>query len=145
MPSSDHDTSSSANLLRLTAQITAAYVGENRVAAAELPEVIKSIHSTMANAGVPAHTTTTLKPAVPIKRSVMPSYIVCLEDGRKLKTLKRHLRSAFNMTPDQYRQRWRLPADYPMVAPEYAERRSELAKQLGLGRKRVTRRLRRKR
>jgi len=123
-------------LISLTADIVAAYVAKNNVAAADLPTLIGQIHGSMSSlaAGGPA-VKEAPKPAVPIKKSITPDYIVCLEDGKKFKSLKRHLGSAYGMTPDEYRQKWGLPIDYPMVAPNYAAARSELAKQTGLGRK----------
>jgi predicted transcriptional regulator len=123
-------------LISLTADIVAAYVAKNNVAPADLPTLIGQIHGSMASlaAGGPA-VKEAPKPAVAIKKSITPDYIVCLDDGKRFKSLKRHLGSAYGMTPDEYRQKWGLPADYPMVAPNYAAARSELAKQTGLGRK----------
>jgi predicted transcriptional regulator len=135
------DTSSSTpptqqELLRMTAQVTAAYVGNNPVPAAQLAELIRTVHSSLASLDQPAAPASgDLVPAVPVKKSVAPEYIVCLEDGKKLKMLKRHLRTAYNMTPEQYRAKWSLPPDYPMVAPNYAAQRSAFAKKIGLGRK----------
>jgi len=125
----------SRNLLALTADIVAAHVSNNSVAVGELPQLIRQIYGTLASVGGAAATAEIERPqpAVPIKKSVMPDFIVCLEDGRKLKMLKRHLKTAFNMTPEQYRERWGLAADYPMVAPNYAKQRSRLAKEIGLG------------
>ncbi|MEX0582353.1 MAG: MucR family transcriptional regulator [Sneathiella sp.] len=123
-------------LLRMTAEITAAYVSNNQLENSELVEVIKSVYSSLASLDsevAPDHTD--LKPAVPIKRSVQNDYIVCLEDGKQLKMLKRYLRSNYDMTPEDYRAKWNLPPDYPMVAPSYAKRRSQFAKEFGLGRK----------
>ena len=122
-------------LLKLVSDIVAAYVSNNTVAANELPNVIKSIHSTLgALSGAPSSDSlTSQKPAVPVKKSVTNEYIVCLEDGKKLKMLKRYLRSNYNLTPEEYRAKWGLPADYPMVAPNYAAQRSEFAKKIGLG------------
>jgi predicted transcriptional regulator len=127
-----------AELLALTAQIVSAHVSHNSVAAADLAGLIRDVHGTLAAlaSGGPAPAEKP-QPAVPIKKSVHPDYIICLEDGKKLKMLKRHLKSAFNMTPEQYRERWGLPPDYPMVAPNYAAKRSELAKSIGLGTARV--------
>ncbi len=125
-------------LLGLTVQIVAAHVQNNTVPAQELPALIQQVYTALAQAGnVVEKPEVVEKPApmVPAKKSVFPDYIICLEDGRKLKTLKRHLRSTYNMTPEQYREKWGLAPDYPMVAPNYAEHRSVLAKQLGLGRK----------
>ncbi|MGN6148015.1 MAG: MucR family transcriptional regulator [Rhizomicrobium sp.] len=123
-------------LLRLVSDIVAAYVSNNSVAAGDLPAVIKSIYATLgALSGAPAsESLTSQKPAVPVKKSVTNEYIVCLEDGKKLKMLKRYLRSNYNLTPEEYRAKWGLPADYPMVAPNYAAQRSEFAKKIGLGR-----------
>ena len=128
---------SDTDVLGLTAKIISAHVGNNQVAADALPQLIQSVHHSLATAGTaePAPALAPLTPAVPIRRSVFPDHIVCLEDGKKLKMLKRHLQTRYGMTPQQYRQRWGLPADYPMVAPSYASHRSSLAKQAGLGRK----------
>jgi len=124
-------------VLKLTAKIISAHVGNNQIAVDALPELIQSVHRSLAKTGMaePAPAPAPLTPAVPIRRSVFPDYIVCLEDGKKLKMLKRHLQTSYGMTPQQYRQKWRLPADYPMTAPNYASHRSSLAKQVGLGRK----------
>jgi predicted transcriptional regulator len=124
-------------LLELTAQIVAAHVSKNQVAPQGLPGLIEQVFNALKTAGAEPAPLVVEKqaPFVPAKRSVFPDYIICLEDGRKLKTLKRHLRSTFGLSPDQYREKWGLPPDYPMVAPNYAEHRSKLAKQLGLGRK----------
>ncbi len=120
--------------LELTTKIVAAHVANNPIAAAELPSVIATVHQALAALG-PEEAAAKPKPAVSIKQSVTPDYIVCLEDGKKLKMLKRHLKTAYKMTPDDYRKRWGLPSDYPMVAPNYAATRSKLAKKIGLGRK----------
>jgi predicted transcriptional regulator len=122
-------------VLRLTAQIVSAHTAHNTVSVDGLPALIQSVYNTLLNAGAPTSEPEKLQPAVPIKKSVFPDHIVCLEDGKKLKMLKRHLKTAYNMTPEQYRERWSLPRDYPMVAPNYAEKRSALAKSIGLGRK----------
>ncbi|MBO1358461.1 MucR family transcriptional regulator [Acetobacter sacchari] len=122
-------------LLDLTAQIVSAHVSNNTFASEALPALIRDVYTALEAAGQAAPEPEKLQPAVPIKRSVFPDYIVCLEDGKKLKMLKRHLQSAYGMTPEQYRERWGLPTDYPMVAPNYAERRSTLAREIGLGRK----------
>jgi predicted transcriptional regulator len=128
------DASQSADLLALTADIVAAHVARNSIPAETLPELIRSVHRGLLDtASPPAPIVEKLQPAVPVKKSVFPDYIVCLEDGKKLKMLKRHLATSYDMTPEQYRERWGLPLDYPMVAPNYAERRSALAKQIGLG------------
>jgi predicted transcriptional regulator len=124
------------DMLGLTAEIVAAHVSKNSVALTDVPRLIQEVYRTLATVGeAEPPRPERPQPAVPIKKSVTPGHLVCLEDGRKLKMLKRHLRTAYNMTPEQYRERWGLPADYPMVAPNYAERRSALAKQIGLGRK----------
>ena len=123
-----------ARLLGLTAQIVAAHVSKNPTPTDALPALIQSVFKSLAGAGAPDEVAVKLEPAVPIKKSVFPDHLICLEDGKKLRMLKRHLATAYQMTPDQYRQRWGLPSDYPMVAPEYAARRSELAKSIGLGR-----------
>ena len=132
-------------LLRLASDIVAAYVSNNPIPVSEVPGMIKSVHATLGGltAGGVLEAPTAQKPAIAVKKSVTPEYIVCLEDGKKLKMLKRHLRSTYNMTPDEYRAKWGLPPDYPMVAPNYAAQRSAFAKQIGLGRKtgqKVTRR-----
>ena len=123
------------DLVTMTGQIVASYVRANQVAIADLPNLIRSVHSSLAGTNQPVPEPVELRPAVPIKKSVTPDYIVCLEDGKKLKMLKRYLRTTYDMTPEEYRAKWGLPADYPMVAPNYAARRSEFAKQIGLGRK----------
>jgi predicted transcriptional regulator len=132
MTQEDHKT-----LLGLTVQIVSAHVQKNQVPAQALPALIEQIYAALNSAGAAPAPAPAEKqqPFVPSKKSVFPDYIICLEDGRKLKTLKRHLRSTFNMTPEQYREKWGLAPDYPMVAPNYAEHRSQLAKALGLGRK----------
>ena len=124
------------DLLKLTSDIVAAYVSNNPVPASEVPSMIKSVHGTLGNltGAASSDSMTSQKPAVPVKKSVMPDYIVCLEDGKRLKMLKRYLRSNYNMTPEDYRSKWGLPVDYPMVAPNYAAQRSEFAKKIGLGR-----------
>ena len=123
-------------LLRMTTDVVAAYVSNNTLATAQLGDVIHAVYNSLRSldgqvAEPPAEV---LKPAVPIRKSITPDYLVCLEDGKKLKMLKRHLRSTYNMTPDEYRAKWGLGSDYPMVAPKYAEQRSEFAKKIGLGR-----------
>ncbi len=131
------DSDQNRALLGLTVQIVSAHVQNNQVKAAELPALIEQVFAALSQAGATPKPEIVERPAPSVapKRSIYPDYIICLEDGRKLKTLKRHLRSTYNMSPEQYREKWGLPADYPMVAPNYAERRSALAKQLGLGRK----------
>ena len=126
-----------ANLIDLTADIVSAYVSNNTVASTDLPGLINEVYGALQRT---ASTSTEpepepLKPAVPVKKSVMPDYIICLEDGKKFKSLKRHLRTHYNMTPEEYREKWDLGADYPMVAPNYAKQRSQFAKKIGLGRK----------
>lgn len=122
-------------LLGLTADIVSSHVANNKVEIGELPALIESVYATLNDLDSKVHAPAEKpKPAVPIKKSVMPDHIVCLEDGKKLKMLKRHLKSQYDMTPEQYRERWGLPVDYPMVAPNYADQRRFLAKKIGLGR-----------
>ena len=124
------------DLLMYTTEIVSAYFTNNTVASDDIPKVIENVFQSLSNVNAESSILADRpQPAVPIKRSVTPDYIVCLEDGKKLKMLKRHLKTAYNMTPEEYRERWGLPADYPMVAPNYAARRSELAKDIGLGTK----------
>ena len=126
-----------AHFIALTAEIVSAYVGNNTVAMSEIPSLINQVHTALTRVSAAAEPASyPLKPAVPPKRSVTPEYIVCLEDGKKFKSLKRHLRTQYKMTPEQYREKWGLPPDYPMVAPNYAAARSSLAKQMGLGQQR---------
>ena len=122
----------------IPADIVAAYVGNNAVPSSDLPSLINDVHRALAGAvsGATEKPVVDAKPAVPVRRSVTPEYIVCLEDGKKFKSLKRHLRTHYNLTPEQYREKWNLPVDYPMVAPEYAKARSALAKKMGLGQRR---------
>jgi predicted transcriptional regulator len=134
--SANAESMKSDDVLKLAAEIVAAYVSNNPIPVADVPSIIRSVHSALgglvgvAQSEIPmAH-----KPAVAVKRSIHPDYIVCLEDGKKLKMLKRYLRSNYSMTPEEYRAKWGLPADYPMVAPNYAAQRSEFAKKIGLGR-----------
>jgi predicted transcriptional regulator len=123
-------------LITLTSDIVAAHVSNNDVAVADLPGLITNVYAALANLGeAPVVEEAKPQPAVAIRNSVKPEYIVCLEDGKKLKMLKRYLRTNYNMSPEDYRARWGLPADYPMVAPNYAEKRRDLAKKIGLGRK----------
>jgi predicted transcriptional regulator len=123
-------------LLRMTADVVAAYVSNNSLPTQQLGEVITAVYASLRSLdSQPVETKAEpLKPAVPIRKSITPDYLICLEDGKKLKMLKRHLRSTYAMTPDDYRAKWGLPADYPMVAPNYAEQRSAFAKKIGLGR-----------
>jgi predicted transcriptional regulator len=122
-----------SNLLALTAEIVSAHVANNRTAAGDIPSLIQQVYATLATTKPGAISSERPQPAVSVKRSVTPEYIVCLEDGKKLKMLKRHLKTSYNMTPEEYRERWSLPSDYPMVAPNYAAQRSALAKKIGLG------------
>lgn len=133
------------NLLELTADIVAAYVGNNTVAQADLAKLIANIYqslaaATLGNAENRPSEAAELKPAVPVRKSITPDFIICLEDGKKFKSLKRHLRTHYDLSPEQYREKWGLPSDYPMVAPNYAEARSSLAKKIGLGQNRAERR-----
>lgn len=124
-------------LLRMTTDVVSAYLTQNRLGAADVPNVIGTVYSSLAGLngrGKVVPPVGELKPAVAIKRSVMPDHIVCLEDGKKLKMLKRHLRTTYGLSPEEYRAKWGLPADYPMVAPNYAAQRSDFAKKIGLGR-----------
>ena len=132
-------TMESSELQELTAKVVAAYVGHNTVSVGDLPSLINNVQTAFRGLGEEksAPAKAALEPAVSIKKSVTPDYIVCLEDGKKLKMLKRHLRTVYDMTPEEYRVKWGLPAEYPMVAPNYAKARSEMATKLGLGRKRV--------
>jgi predicted transcriptional regulator len=127
-----------ANITELAAHIVSAFVSKNAVQAGELPNIIASVHAALSNAAAngAVEPKVELVPAVSIKKSVTPEYIVCLEDGRKMKSMKRHLRTRYNMSPEQYREKWNLPLDYPMTAPEYAATRSQLAKTMGLGQRR---------
>ena len=122
-------------LVALTADIVASYVSANRVAATDIPVVVREVFNALAGAGQPKAAAVKQEPAVPVRKSVTPDYIVCLEDGKKLKMLKRHLRTTYNMSPEEYRAKWNLPPEYPMTAPNYAATRSEFAKRIGLGTK----------
>lgn len=138
MAQDDNKTKSpQSDLLRMTADVVSAYVGNNTLPVNQVSDVIKSVYgslSSLASEGGGAHGEG-LKPAVPIRKSIAPDYVVCLEDGKRLKMLKRHLRTTYGLTPDEYRAKWGLPPDYPMVAPNYAAQRSAFAKKIGLGRK----------
>lgn len=138
MPDADENITGENELLRMTAKIVSAYVGNNSLSVDQVPEIVRSVSAVLRQIKQVGNGSEKAagKPAVSIRRSVTPDYIICLEDGRKLKMLKRHLRTTFGLTPDEYRARWGLPADYPMVAPNYAKRRSEFAKKIGLGQKR---------
>ncbi len=122
-------------LMELTAEIVAAHVGNNTVAVNDIPQLIQDVYKTLSSLDEPEIKQERPRPAVPVKKSIHPDYLICLEDGKKLKMLKRHLKTAYNMTPEEYRERWGLQADYPMVAPDYAAHRSSLAKKIGLGTK----------
>ncbi len=127
---------SSAELLRMTAEVVSAYVRNNPLPRSELTSIIRTVHGSLAALdGGDGSKAEPLRPAVSIRRSVQPDYLVCLDDGKKLKMLKRHLRTTYGLTPEEYRAKWGLPPDYPMVAPNYAKQRSEFAKKIGLGRK----------
>jgi predicted transcriptional regulator len=137
------DHSDEISCIQLTADIVSAYVSGNTVSSAEIPALISQVYSALmrlSNGTAVAAPVGPLTPSVPIKRSITPEYLICLEDGKKFKSLKRHLRTQYQMTPDQYRAKWNLPAGYPMVAPKYAAVRSQLAKQMGLGQQRRRRR-----
>ena len=125
------------DILRMAVDVVAAYVSKNVLPAGQIPDVIQTVYSSLSHIDVPQTEmkTEAPRPAVPVKKSVTPDYIVCLEDGKKLKMLKRHLRTTYDMTPEEYRAKWGLAADYPMVAPNYAAQRSDFAKKIGLGRK----------
>ena len=128
------NSSEASDLLALTTEIVAAHVSNNTVSVADLPQLINQVYNSLANIGaIPSVPAVRPQPAVNVKKSVQPDYIICLEDGKKLKMLKRHLKTAYNMSPEAYRERWGLPSDYPMVAPNYATQRSRLAKEIGLG------------
>lgn len=135
------DRNQNLDIIVLVADVVAAYVSNNEIEAGEIPAFIQQVHKSLCNLG--SNRSYLLhdrqEPVVPIEESIQPDYIVCLEDGRRLKMLKRHLKTAYNMTPDQYRERWNLASDYPMVAPNYAKRRSSLAKDIGLGTRRERR------
>jgi predicted transcriptional regulator len=130
-----------SNYIELTAGIVSAYVSNNAVAAGDISSIISQVHSALLRVsnGAADGAGEPMKPAIAVKKSITPDYLVCLEDGKKFKSLKRHLRTQYNMTPELYREKWGLPPDYPMVAPKYAEARSQLAKQMGLGQQRKRR------
>ena len=137
MTEENTQTVESNDLLRMSVEIVSAYVSNNSIAATQVPDVINTVYGALSSInGQPvSESAEAQKPAISVRRSVNPDHIVCLEDGKKLKMLKRHLRAAYGMSPDEYRAKWGLPADYPMVAPNYAQQRSAFAKQIGLGRK----------
>jgi predicted transcriptional regulator len=142
VPATDTD-----EIMKSACKIISAYVSKNPIAASEVPEMIKTIYGTLLVLGSGGHgetPPTNQKPAVPIRKSVTPDYIICLEDGKKLKMLKRYLRTRYKMTPEEYRAKWSLPVDYPIVAPNYAARRSEFAKKIGLGRRQAPQKRRRR-
>jgi predicted transcriptional regulator len=134
-----HDKDSNERLLALAAQIVVAQISNHETKVDDIPSLIATVYQSLSRIATGTGSTEArTEPAVPVRRSILPEYIVCLEDGKKLKMLKRHLKTSYNLTPDQYRERWGLPADYPMVAPNYAKQRSRLAKQIGLGTSRRT-------
>lgn len=139
-PATADDAGKKSPLVELAAQIVAAYVSKNAVEQADLPRLIADVHRALERAAAANHPAAApvaeARPAVTVKKSITPDYLICLEDGKKFKSLKRHLRTHFNLTPEQYREKWGLPPDYPMVAPNYATSRSKLAKNMGLGHKR---------
>ena len=136
-PETDSNEATDQDKLRWSADIVAAYLAQNTLPPAGIPDLIRSVYDVLGNLGqapAPVRVTEKQKPAVPVSKSVYEDYIVCLEDGKRLKMLKRYLRSRYDMSPEEYRRKWGLPPDYPMVAPAYAARRSDFAKQIGLGR-----------
>lgn len=133
MSESKDDFDKDDTIVDLTAEIVSAYVGNNSVQSNELPDLIRNVHASLSGLSDGAADTGELKPAVPIRKSITDEYLICLEDGKKFKSLKRHLRSRYDMSPEEYREKWNLPYDYPMVAPAYARQRSRLAKKMGLG------------
>jgi predicted transcriptional regulator len=139
-----NEITASTDNIELAAEIVSAYVSNNSVPVADLPNLIAEVHAALRTVtnGTVETPVEPPKPAVPVRKSVTPDFIVCLEDGKKFKSLKRHLRTQYDMTPEQYREKWNLPSDYPMVAPNYAQARSDLAKQMGLGQQRRKRRAR---
>lgn len=130
-------TVSREDVLRMAVDVVAAYLSNNQVATGQIPDIINTVYLSLVSleTGTEEPPVESVKPAVPVRRSVTPEYIICLEDGKKLKMLKRHLRTTYNMSPEEYRAKWNLPLEYPMVAPNYAQQRSEFAKKIGLGRK----------
>lgn len=132
-------TESQDHLVELAAYVVSAYIGNNTVPVSDLTGLITEVHAALGRAVAeiePESVPEPLRPAIPVKKSVNPDFIICLEDGKKFKSLKRHLRTAYGMTPEEYREKWGLPADYPMVAPSYAQTRSDLARKIGLGQQR---------
>ena len=139
MPEDSKTSTPTESVLRMASEIVSAYVSHNALPSGQIPELIQTVYKSLSDMDAPRGDTPeeAQKPAVPIRKSVAPDYIVCLEDGKKLKMLKRHLRTTYSMTPEEYRAKWGLGPDYPMVAPNYAKQRSEFAKKIGLGRKRA--------
>ncbi len=138
MREENSEIASQGDVLRMATEVVASYVRHNELPASQIPEIINSVHNSLSTLNANgSRQKTQQKPAVPVRKSVTPDYIICLEDGKKLKMLKRHLRSAYSLTPEEYRAKWDLGPDYPMVAPNYAAQRSVFAKQIGLGRKRM--------
>lgn len=140
MTDTDESPLESGELLRMATEIVSAYVSHNALPSGHIPDLIQTIYKSLSDLDTPRTVAPeeAPKPAVSVKRSIQPDFLVCLEDGKKLKMLKRHLRTTYGMTPEEYRAKWNLPADYPMVAPNYAAQRSEFAKKIGLGRKKTT-------
>jgi predicted transcriptional regulator len=136
-----NDTAGSSSFIQLTADIVSAYVSNNTVQANDIPSLINQVHTALqrVSSRQDERSSEPLKPAIPVKKSITPDFLICLEDGKKFKSLKRHLRTQYGLTPEQYREKWDLPLDYPMVAPNYAQARSQLAKQMGLGSQRSRR------
>lgn len=134
----DYDPDTEAMLIQMTSSVVSAYVSNNPVQASDLPSLIERVHTTMRDLSQPVveEVPVKLEPAVSVRKSITPDYLICLEDGKRFKSLKRHLRSKYDMSPEEYREKWGLPIDYPMVAPNYAKQRSELAKKMGLGQSR---------
>lgn len=136
MTETRQDETNRDDMIRMAVDVVAAYVSKNTMPGTQIPELIQTVYGALNSLSKPEQAVTeAAKPAVPVKKSITPDYIICLEDGKKLKMLKRHLRTNYNLTPDEYRAKWNLPADYPMVAPNYAQQRSAFAKKIGLGRK----------
>ncbi|MDE0539439.1 MAG: MucR family transcriptional regulator [Rhodospirillales bacterium] len=137
MSDSDSRDVDRGEILRMAVEVVSSYVGRNQIAGDQIPELINTVYRSMAGLANPdgREDQEVSKPAVAVRRSITPDYIICLEDGKRLKMLKRHLRTTYGMTPEEYRAKWKLPHDYPMVAPNYAKQRSEFAKNIGLGRK----------
>lgn len=131
----ERESRNGSHLIEMVSDIVSAYVAHNPVPVADLPRLIERVHATLTEieGGAPVEAKVELKPAVPVRKSVTDDHIVCLEDGKKFKSLKRHLRTRYDMSPEEYREKWNLPADYPMVAPNYARQRSDLARKMGLG------------